>query len=266
VQGVDLWLNNPRRGEEACGTSGMKAAINGVPNLSILDGWWDEAYEPGLGFALGDRDIYEPGQDEFHASGIYSILENEILPLYFARGEDGLPAEWLERVKNCIQKISPQFNAQRMIREYMHRLYEPAYQASLSYSQDKFNQSRKKAEWARKVQSSWDRIRFIDMGPKPESLLTSGQALHFRVTVDLAGLEPHDVRVEALVGMVAADGALAKSDVIDLKVGERNGSLCVYQCEYLPSQTGRLGYGMRISPNHFSDPLTRPCGSLIRWA
>ncbi len=266
VQGVDLWLNNPRRGEEACGTSGMKAAINGVPNLSILDGWWDEAYEPDLGFALGDRDTYEPGQDEFHASGIYSIIENEILPLFFHRGEDGLPTEWLERVKNCIRKISPQFNAQRMIQEYMHRLYEPAYEAALSYRKDQYQNSRTRAEWSLKVQSAWDRLRFVDLGPKPDGLLTSGQNMPFRVTVDLAGLEPGDVRVEALVGVVASGGTLEQTEVVDLKATECNEAFCVFARDYLPRQTGRLGYALRISPNHFTDPLTRPCGALIRWA
>ena len=266
VQGVDLWLNNPRRGEEACGTSGMKAAINGVPNLSILDGWWDEAYEPDLGFALGDREIYEPGQDEFHASGIYSILENEILPMFFQRGEDGLPTEWMERVRNCIQKISPQFNAQRMIREYMHRLYEPAYQASIEFRKDEYQNSRQKAQWASKVESAWDRVRFADVGPKPNGLLTSGQHLPFQVSVDLAGLEPSDVRVEALIGVVSASGMLEKAEVIQLKATERSDSNCVYVYDYVPKHTGRLGFGLRISPNHFIDPITRPCGALIRWA
>lgn len=266
VQGVDLWLNNPRRGEEACGTSGMKAAINGVPNLSILDGWWDEAYEPGLGFALGDRDIYEPGQDEFHASGIYSILENEILPMFYQRGDDGLPVEWMERVKSCIQKISPQFNAQRMIREYMHRLYEPAFEASRLFSADQYRFARQKAGWTKQVEAAWHNLKFTDLGPRPDSLLTSGQALQFRVGVELAGLDPQDIRVEALVGSVGPDGGLAGAQVIELKPTERKASSCVYSCDYTPRLTGRLGYGLRISPNHSTDPLTRPCGSLIRWA
>ncbi|MCX6610649.1 MAG: glycosyltransferase family 1 protein, partial [Acidobacteria bacterium] len=218
------------------------------------------------GFALGDRDGYEPGQDEFHASGIYSILENEILPMYFQRGENGLPAEWLERVRNCIRKISPQFNAQRMIREYMHRLYEPAYQAAIAYREDGYKNSREKAKWATKIQEAWNQVRFIDMGPTPESLLTSGQELPFRVTVDLAGLAPSDVRVEALVGVVSASGMLERSEVVGLKPGEQKGSACVFECNYVPKHTGRLGYGLRITPNHFTDPITRPCGALIRWA
>src|SRR4029079_16389638 len=97
VQGVDLWLNNPRRGEEACGTSGMKAGINGILNLSILDGWFDEAYEISGGWAIGDRVTYADDQDEYHASAIYSLLENEIVPMYFSGREDGVPEEWIRR-------------------------------------------------------------------------------------------------------------------------------------------------------------------------
>jgi starch phosphorylase len=266
VQGVDLWLNNPRRGEEACGTSGMKAAINGVPNLSILDGWWDEAYEPGLGFALGDRDDYEPGQDEFHASGIYSILENEILPLFFNRGEDGLPYEWLERVKNCIRKISPQFNAQRMIQEYMHRLYEPAFHAAKSFSDADYKAAREMAKWHQGVRECWQRVGFVSVGPKPESLLTSGQGIQMKVSVELDKLKPTDVRVQALVGLVSPDGDLTKTEVVDLKSTASQGTVHTFECSYIPRHTGRLGYALRISPNHYTNPLTRPCNDLIHWA
>ncbi len=266
VQGVDLWLNNPRRGEEACGTSGMKAAINGVPNLSILDGWWDEAYEPGLGFALGDREDYEPGQDEFHATGIYSILENEILPLYFNRDENGIPTQWMDRVKMCIQKISPQFNAQRMIQEYMHRLYEPAYGTATKYRQDDWRPARTKAKWTQRIRASWDRVKFVDPSTKPVGLMISGQSVPFRAVVDLAGLEPEDVRVEALVGQVSVDGTLDRTEVITLRATERKDSACVFQADYIPTQTGRLGYAVRICPDHLTEPLTRPCGDPIRWA
>lgn len=266
VQGVDLWLNNPRRGEEACGTSGMKAAINGVPNLSILDGWWDEAYEPNLGWALGDRDDYDTQQDEFHATGIYSILENDILPLYFTRGEDGVPSEWIERVKNCIIKISPQFNAQRMIQEYMQRLYDPAYHAAKHFAQDGYQPARDKARWGQQVAAAWNRISFTSQGPKPEALLSSGQPIQFEVSVDLAGLDPADLRVEAIVGAVSADGVLERTEAVELLAGERRGSECVFSRPYVPSMTGRIGYAFRVCPNHYHDPLTRPCGDSIRWA
>jgi starch phosphorylase len=266
VQGVDLWLNTPRRGEEACGTSGMKAAINGVPNLSVLDGWWDEAYDPSLGFIIGDRDLYEPGQDEFHATGIYSILEHELLPMFYRRGEDGLPHEWLEKVKNCIRKISPQFNAQRMIREYMDQLYGPAYEAGREFATAQYQKTRQRSAWSGSVKKAWEQVRFVDMGTRPADLITSGDAIPFRVMVELAGLEPDDVRVEAVVGQVCPDGYLEETEVITLRATDRKSSACVYEYSYLPRQTGRVGYAFRISPNHINDPLTRPCGDMLRWS
>ncbi len=132
VQGVDLWLNTPRRGEEACGTSGMKAGINGILNLSILDGWFDEAYEISGGWAIGDREPYSEDQDEIHARAIYSILENEIVPMYYkARDEEGVPTDWVRRMKQSLMHLSPQFNAQRMVAEYVSQLYDPAHNAYL---------------------------------------------------------------------------------------------------------------------------------------
>ena len=126
VQGVDLWLNNPRRGEEACGTSGMKAGINGVLNLSILDGWWDEAAEFTGGWTIGDREPYSEDQDALHASAIYYLLENEIVPLFFENREH-TPREWIKRVKKSLQYLSYQFDARRMVSEYMSELYHPAH-------------------------------------------------------------------------------------------------------------------------------------------
>src|SRR4029079_16600596 len=125
VQGVDVWLNNPRRGEEACGTSGMKASINGVLNLSILDGWFDEAYEYSGGWASGERDPYSVDQDALHASAIYYLLENEIVPMFYDRRET--PREWMRRMKQSLRYISCQFDCRRMVSDYMTQLYEPAH-------------------------------------------------------------------------------------------------------------------------------------------
>jgi starch phosphorylase len=118
VQGVDVWLNNPRRGEEACGTSGMKASINGIPNLSILDGWFDEAYEYSGGWAIGDRIPYSEDQDASHASAIYSIIENDIVPLYYRDRDGGVPHQWVRRMKQALSGISQQFNCARMLSVY----------------------------------------------------------------------------------------------------------------------------------------------------
>src|SRR5258706_14589871 len=114
VQGVDLWLNNPRRGEEACGTSGMKAGINGVLNLSILDGWFDEAAEESGGWAIVDREPHSTDRDDGHAAGIYNLLENEIVPLFYQGREQGVPAKWMGRVRQSLEYVSAHFNCQRM--------------------------------------------------------------------------------------------------------------------------------------------------------
>ena len=131
VQGVDVWLNTPRRPMEASGTSGMKAAINGALNFSVLDGWWREAHNGQNGWAIGvDADLKAEVQDEADAESMYQTLENEIIPLYYDQGADGLPRKWIARAKNAMKTITPQFSTRRMVKEYVERLYLPALQAS----------------------------------------------------------------------------------------------------------------------------------------
>jgi glycogen phosphorylase len=265
VQGVDLWLNNPRRGEEACGTSGMKAAINGVLNLSILDGWWDEAYEHSGGWAIGGREAYSEDQDEYHASAIYSLLENEIVPMYYARGEDSVPDEWMRRMKQCLGFISPQFNCQRMVAEYMQHLYIPAHRGYHEVRRSGFELARERSRWNAGVQNVWHNVRFLELGPAPQASLWSGSAIPMRAVVDLGGLAPDDVRVEAIVGRVGSTGQLEDTEIVTLPAAEQRGAAYVFEREFIPHQTGRLGYAFRVSPNHDDNPLTRPCNSLIKW-
>lgn len=265
VQGVDLWLNNPRRGEEACGTSGMKASLNGVLNLSILDGWFDEAYEMSGGWAIGDRVPYSEDQDEFHASAIYSLLENEIVPMYYNGGEDGVPDEWVRRMKQCLMYISPAFNCQRMVGEYMDRLYEPAHRAYAEMKGTNYDLARERSSWRSGVESVWSNIRFLELGPGPDASVLSGSEIPVRTLVELAGLKPEDVRVEAVVGRVGVNGTLEDTEVLALPAVEQRGSAWLFQKEIVPHQTGRLGYALRISPNHDDNPLTRRCKSLIKW-
>src|SRR5205823_5248645 len=150
VQGVDLWLNNPRRGEEACGTSGMKAAMNGVLNLSILDGWFDEAYEQSGGWAIGEREPYSEDQDGLHASAIYYLLENEIVPMFYERREQ-TPREWIRRVKQSLMYISPNFDCRHMVRQYMSELYEPAHSQHMRAVEGNYQQIRDKARWNARI-------------------------------------------------------------------------------------------------------------------
>ena len=265
VQGVDLWLNNPRRGEEACGTSGMKAAMNGVLNLSVLDGWFDEAYEYSGGWAIGSREPYAEDQDGMHASDIYSKLENEIVPLYYESREQGVPVEWVRRMKQSLAAITPRFSCGRMVAEYMYELYEPAHKLWERASRDDFRETRRKSEWETKLANAWSRIHFVGFGDGPAEQVLSGSPVPLRTEVDLAGLQPSDVRVEAVVGRIGPNGQLQDIETLPLSAVGQNGDAFVFASEYVVQQTGLVGYSLRISPNHFENPLTRPCNALLKW-
>ena len=265
VQGVDLWLNTPRRGEEACGTSGMKAGMNGVLNLSILDGWFDEAYEKSGGWAIGDREPYSEDQDDIHATNIYSLLENEILPMYYRDRTEGVPVEWVRRMKTSLKNLSPQFDCTRMLAEYYSEMYQPAERAFMDVSEGNFRRIREWAVWERKVVENWPRVQFSAIEPELPEPVTSGQPLRFRAVIELGELQPSDVRVEVVLGRVSSSGELEDAEVFVLPPTEKSASGYVFSKSYVPSQSGRLGYTVRVTPNHFSDPLTRQCHSLIRW-
>ncbi len=266
IQGVDLWLNNPRRGEEACGTSGMKAAINGVLNLSILDGWFDEAYERSGSWAIGDREPYSDDQDSLHASAIYYLLENEIVPMFYERKEQ-TPREWMRRVKQSLSYISPHFDCRRMVRQYMTELYDPAHTQHLRAREAGFAQVHDRAKWNARVRQLWDRVHFVETLPaagQPGPVL-SGKPVPVRATIELAGLTPGDVRVEVVLGRVDSNGHLEETEVMVLPSIEQTGTVAVFGTDIVPEWTGRVGYALRVSPNHFDDPLTRPCTSLLKW-
>ena len=173
VQGVDLWLNNPRRGEEACGTSGMKAAMNGVLNLSILDGWFDEAYEISGGWAIGDREPYSEDQDALHASAIYYLLENEIVPhvLRAARAD----AARVDAAREAVADgFTPQFDSRRMVREYARELYDPAHADAVRLRANDYQEARAEAAWNERVSQVWDQVRFVETGSAPNGAIISG--------------------------------------------------------------------------------------------
>lgn len=266
VQGVDLWLNNPRRGEEACGTSGMKAGLNGVLNLSILDGWFDEAYETSGGWAIGDREPHSDEQDEMHASAILSQLENEIVPLYYSSRPDEVPHEWVKRMKLSLRNVTPQYDARRMLDQYLRLLYAPAHDQYIETAANNFQAARKLAEWDKNVQQVWDHVRFVDVERGPANRVQIGKPLPLQAAVELGPLRPEDVRVEAVVGRVDAEGNLEDAEVIALPVIAQRGSAYVFGREYEPVQTGRLGFSFRVSSNHFRDPLTRPTNALLKWS
>ncbi|MGH9657329.1 MAG: alpha-glucan family phosphorylase, partial [Bryobacteraceae bacterium] len=264
VQGVDIWLNNPRRGEEACGTSGMKAGINGVLNLSILDGWFDEALEISGGWAIGDRDSLGESQDDLDASAIYYLLENEIVPMFY-ESRDRPAGEWVRRMKRSLTRLSPVFDSRHMVMNYHNQLYAPAHSASVELREGGLEKARRKACWNAKVAAAWDQVVFVDASPSSLAPLPSGSAIGVRATVELGALSAEDVRVEVVLGRVGANGHLEETEVVVLPAVERDGTRTVFAKEVMPLHTGRIGYALRVSPNHYDDPLTRPCPDLLRW-
>jgi starch phosphorylase len=265
VQGVDLWLNTPQRGEEACGTSGMKAGVNGVLSLSALDGWFDEAAENSGGWAIGDRTPYSPDRDDAHAAAIYSLLEHEIVPLYYEAREHGVPMRWMRRVRQCLRYVSAHFNCQRMIREYNAESYEPAHRKWEELARDHFAAARDFVHWARQVERKWQGVAFTDAGGASVPAVLSGAAVPLRAGLELAGLTPHDVRVEAVVGRIGARGELLETQVLTLDPLEQHESRYLFGRDFAPLATGRLGYAVRVTPNHCDDPLNRPCNTPFKW-
>lgn len=265
VGGVDIWLNTPRRGEEACGTSGMKAGMNGVLNLSIPDGWFDEAAEFSGGWAIGARDEYSPERDDSHAATLYSLLEHEIVPLYYEDREHGMPVEWMRRVKQSLKHLSAHFNSQRMVGQYRDLLYHPAHAAFHALEIAGFQPTRDRVRWNARVADTWPRVRFQYCGLGADGIST-GAAIPVVAELDLAGLEPSDVRVEAVVGRVGPTGELQNVELVGLNPQSQRGTVWTFTQNYRPSFTGRLGLAVRVSSNHFDNPLNRPCNTLLKWA
>ncbi len=186
--------------------------------------------------------------------------------MYYARQPEGAPREWMARVKQCLRSISPQFNAQRMIHEYMQLLYLPAHDGWLTTSAKHFEAAREKATWERGVEQVWDRVRIGQAGWDLPDTVISGQPILVRSTVDLAGLKPEDVKVEAVVGRVGVSGHLEDTEVVQLKPEGLEGASIIFARGFVPQHTGRLGFAIRVSPNHFEDPLNRPCNPLMKWS
>jgi starch phosphorylase len=249
----------------------MKVGINGNLNLSILDGWFDEAAEESGGWVIGDRDPYSVDRDDAHAAGIYSILENEIVPIFYEGREQGVPVEWMRRVKQSLKFVSANFNCQRMVMEYATQLYEPAHLGYERIRRDRFAFSREHVRWHKEVSEKWPNVKFVDFGIGTEQV-SAGSSVPLRASLDLAGLTPSDVRVEAVVGRVGANGELDDTQVLTLAAtsgaqsGAQRDSVFMFGRDFAPFTTGRLGYALRVSPNHCDDPLNRPCNALLKWA
>ncbi|MFN2494514.1 MAG: alpha-glucan family phosphorylase, partial [Pseudonocardiaceae bacterium] len=203
--GCDVWLNNPLRPLEACGTSGMKSALNGGLNLSIRDGWWDECYDGENGWAIPTADGVEDPErrDTLEAGALYELITSQVAPQFYDRGSDGVPTRWVSMVRHTLTTLCPQVQASRMVQEYIDRFYAPAARSAAAVRADSFAGARELAAYRSRVRAAWLRVRVarVDTSGLPDTPAL-GSEMTVRAAVELAGLPPADVDVQAVVGRV----------------------------------------------------------------
>ena len=267
VQGVDIWLNNPLRPQEASGTSGMKAAVNGAINFSVLDGWWCEGYNGENGWVVGSTDTYNDleYQNEMESRSIYEMLEKEIIPLFFDRGQDDLPRGWITKMKACMQTVGPMFNTNRMIEDYTRKFYVPSMELTEKMKENNYELAKKKADWQSNIERNWNRVSIISADDNTGSkTIKIGEPLKIRVRVNLAGIAPEDVFVQVYEGYLNTKNVLSDETFENMKmVSKEQDGTYIYEIEAPTRMVGHCGYTVRIVPQYMDKVEYIP--GIIKW-
>ncbi len=268
VQGADVWLNTPRRPLEASGTSGMKAAANGGLNLSVLDGWWCEGYDLNNGWAIGGGEVYDDldYQDEVEGNALYDLLEKEIVPLYYQRGQDGLPREWIANMKHAMKTLGPVFNSNRMVKGYMEDFYLPADRNFQQMSDNHFEKAKALVVWKKKIQQEWERVKVESIEFDENKTFEVGADIEISSNVNLHVIRPEDVMVELYFGRLDSRGQLSNAQSIIMKC---QNSLSEGFYQYLGTirceKSGQHGFAIRVLPRHEDQIMKFSPGQTICW-
>ena len=270
VQGVDVWLNTPTRPLEASGTSGEKCVMNGVMQFSVLDGWWVEGYKEGAGWMLPMERTYadQRFQDELDAEMIYNTIEEQIVPLYYDRAEDGVPHRWVNAVKKCVADIASNFTTNRMLIDYEERFYNKLAQRKKLMLDKNYIMARQIAAWKRKVSAAWDNIviRDVKRAEIESEAMYVGKKYHFELTIDLAGLQKEDIGAELVVAtQIEAGQAANVVETRRLEVVASDDKSVTLALDYAPEHTGMFDVALRVFP--VNDNLEhRMDFALVKWA
>lgn len=272
TQGVDVWLNNPRRPLEASGTSGMKVIYNGGLNASTLDGWFAEAYDPSIGWTIGNGEEYpadqEKMQDVIEAQALYKLLERDIVPLFYERSRDGLPREWIAKVKNSIRSLAPFFNTTRMLMEYTDQYYIPARDRFEHLTAPDLTRGITYSAWREHLYQIWPQVKIARLEAASKELKI-GSEQEVRAWVSLGDLTPADVTVQLYFGTLDTGGNIVGGDTINMEAVSgpdgKNPATYEYVATISYRATGQHGISARVLPNHedLATPFQR---GLVRWA
>ncbi len=268
VAGCDVWLNNPRRPREASGTSGMKAAMNGLPNLSVLDGWWDEADYSRTGWPIGHGEDYDDPdyQDDVEANALYDILEKEVVPLFYDRDKDAIPRGWVAKMKEAIYLNTPQFNTARMVKDYATQGYFAASDRAHALVAQDYGPGKALAVWHTRLVDHWYDMRFEEVAISETTDLQVNQPFKVTAALRLGALTPDDVQVELYQGTVFVDGEMHSGVAVPMAYqGQDDQGRSFYGLEMEYTASGLQGLSLRLLPKHSS--LNSPYDpKLVLWA
>ncbi|TRX62509.1 alpha-glucan family phosphorylase [Carboxylicivirga sp. M1479] len=250
VKGVDIWMNTPTRPLEASGTSGEKAVMNGVMNFSVLDGWWLEGYRKGAGWALTEKRTYENQayQDELDAQTIYSMFENDIVPLFYKRDENNIPVDWVKYIKNCIADIAPDYTTKRMMDDYKERFYEPMFKRLKKVRLNDYEMAKSITQWKQRILNSWDKIEVVsvDAPSTPKHKYLSGESYHMEVALDLKDLIDENICVELVIRTTANDEESGPITTEKFSQVRKVDSLAFYELDLELEDPGVFDFGFRV--------------------